>query len=328
MNQSVTVARNGGDIMESVLLKGDLGKLTPNERVDYYRAVCESVGLNPLTKPFEYITLNGKLTLYALRSCTDQLRSIHNVSVVDLIESERDGVFVVTAKVRNGEGRTDMAKGAVTIANLKGEALANALMKAETKAKRRATLSMCGLGMLDETEIEAIPGAKPAAAPVAIAAPAEAAADPETGEVGPRQVDPGEPPKWITFGSVIIAGVRAATSIAEMDQWQIRNAANLQHMKATAPKAYSSVKAAFDGRRQALADQPKRLSDADSAAALTGLTRQLVKCANIAAVDDWDAATRRDYEALTDADRERLDEAEAKQRENVELDIPPELRRT
>jgi len=41
-----------------------------------------------------------------------------------------------------------------------GEALANALMKASTKAKRRLTLSLCGLGFLDETEVGTIPGAR------------------------------------------------------------------------------------------------------------------------------------------------------------------------
>jgi hypothetical protein len=30
-------------------------------------------------------------------------------------------------------------------------------MKAETKAKRRVTLSICGLGLLDETEVETVP---------------------------------------------------------------------------------------------------------------------------------------------------------------------------
>jgi hypothetical protein len=39
----------------------------------------------------------------------------------------------------------------------------NALMKAVTKAKRRLTLSLVGLGWLDETEVETIPGAKPVA---------------------------------------------------------------------------------------------------------------------------------------------------------------------
>jgi hypothetical protein len=36
---------------------------------------------------------------------------------------------------------------------------ANAAMKCITKAKRRATLSVCGLGLLDETGIETIPAA-------------------------------------------------------------------------------------------------------------------------------------------------------------------------
>jgi hypothetical protein len=176
----------GDEIMENVLIKGDLSRLTPKERADYYAAVCRSAGLNPLTKPFEYITLNNKLTLYALRACTDQLRAIHNVSVEELTESERDGVFVVTAKVRNGDGRTDMAKGAVMINGLKGDVLANALMKAETKAKRRATLSLCGLGFLDETELETIPAAarKPVAAPSSLHPPKTLPPhDPKTGEV-------------------------------------------------------------------------------------------------------------------------------------------------
>jgi len=34
-------------------------------------------------------------------------------------------------------------------------------MKAVTKAKRRLTLSLCGLGWLDETEVETIPTAEP-----------------------------------------------------------------------------------------------------------------------------------------------------------------------
>jgi hypothetical protein len=165
MDQQVTTT-NAAAVFEQVLIKGDLSKLTPQERTKYYMEVCRSIGLNPLTKPFEYILLNNKLTLYALRTCTDQLRSIHGVSVEDLSESERDGVYIVTAKVRNKEGRTDMAKGAVTLGQLKGEALANAIMKCETKAKRRATLSICGLGFLDETEVESLPPASPAPEPV------------------------------------------------------------------------------------------------------------------------------------------------------------------
>ena len=141
------------EIIEAVVARGDIASLNAQERAKFYVRVCESIGLNPMTRPFEYITLNNKLTLYARKDCTDQLRSLRDISVTELIEGEREGLFIVTAKVRDGKGRTDASKGAVSITGLKGEALANALMKAETKAKRRATLSICGLGFLDESEL-------------------------------------------------------------------------------------------------------------------------------------------------------------------------------
>jgi hypothetical protein len=147
-----------GDIMEQVLLKGDIAKLTPDERVRYYGEVCRSMGLNPLTKPFEFITLNGKLQLYALRSCTDQLRKINGVSL-DIVSREvAEGILTIHVRARLPDGRSDEDLGAVAFPDtLKGEARANAELKAVTKAKRRATLSICGLGWLDETEIEEIP---------------------------------------------------------------------------------------------------------------------------------------------------------------------------
>lgn len=144
--------------LEQVVIEGNLAALTPIQRVAYYRAVCESVGLNPLTKPFEYISLNGKLTLYATRGATDQLRSIRRIEVHKLERERADDLAIVTAYGRDHTGRQDSAIGAVNILNLKGEALANALMKAETKAKRRLTLSLAGLGLLDEIEAESIPG--------------------------------------------------------------------------------------------------------------------------------------------------------------------------
>jgi len=142
--------------IEQVLLAGDLSKLSADQRLAYYNQVCTSLGLNPLTQPFAYITLNGKLRLYALKDATEQLRKLHHVSITSVSSQRIDDVFVVTANASDRSGRTDAATGAVAIGSLKGEALANALMKAETKAKRRATLSICGLGMLDETEAETI----------------------------------------------------------------------------------------------------------------------------------------------------------------------------
>lgn len=145
------------EVVEKVVIGGDLAGLSAAQRADYYGAVCRSLGLNPLTKPFEYLNLNGKLRLYALRDCADQLRRLHGISIYIANRERMSDIYVVTARAKDRQGREDESTGAVTVGNLKGDALANALMKAETKAKRRVTLSICGLGMLDESELETIP---------------------------------------------------------------------------------------------------------------------------------------------------------------------------
>jgi len=148
------------EVMERVITAGDLSKLTPAQRVGYYRRVCETLGLNPLTKPFQYLVLNGRMTLYATRDCTDQLRSLRGISIERLERELVEGVFLVTAYGRDRGGRVDSSTGAVWIEGLKGEPRANALMKAETKAKRRLTLSLAGLGWLDEIEVDSVPSAQ------------------------------------------------------------------------------------------------------------------------------------------------------------------------
>lgn len=149
-----------GLAIEKVMVQGDLAALTPEQRVSYYHKVCESLNLNPYTRPFDYVTYNGKLQLYARKDATEQLRKNHGVSIVALDEKIIDGVYVVTATAQARDGRIDQAKGAVTIEGVKGENKANAIMKAETKAKRRVTLSICGLGWTDESEVDSIPAAK------------------------------------------------------------------------------------------------------------------------------------------------------------------------
>ena len=151
------------EVVERIVIGGDLAALNAAQRAEYYGAVCRSLGLNPLTKPFEYLNLNGKLRLYALRDCADQLRRLHGISIYIANRERMNDIYIVTARAKDRQGREDESTGAVTVGNLKGDALANALMKAETKAKRRVTLSIAGLGWLDETEVETIPQGQPGA---------------------------------------------------------------------------------------------------------------------------------------------------------------------
>jgi len=159
VSNELQVTNNIDSAIERVLLKGDLSQLTEQQRLSYYKSLCESLKLNPLTQPFEYLTLQGKTVLYAKKGATEQLRLIQGVSITQLTTQRVEDVYIVTAPAIDKTGRTDQGTGAVAIGRLQGDALANALMKAETKAKRRVTLSLCGLGMLDETELETIPGA-------------------------------------------------------------------------------------------------------------------------------------------------------------------------
>jgi len=142
--------------IEAALAQGDLSKLSTEDRTRYLLRVCESLQLNPLTRPLQYIVLSNKLTLYATRDATDQLRKLHGVSVRIVSRERIDDLYLVQSEATDKTGRTDSSLGVVSIKGLQGEALANAIMKTETKAKRRVTLSICGLGMLDETEVESV----------------------------------------------------------------------------------------------------------------------------------------------------------------------------
>lgn len=153
------------NVVAALIINGDLGKLAPAEKVQYYNGYCERLGLDPFTKPFDLLRLNGREILYCTRSGAQQLNKLHGVShaITSRTVIPDAGVYEVTAKASLPDGRYTESIGAVNITNLKGEAYANAVMKAETKAKRRATLDLLGLGVLDESEVQSIPQAQPKA---------------------------------------------------------------------------------------------------------------------------------------------------------------------
>jgi hypothetical protein len=154
MTNQVAAPNNG--VIEALVLNGDLSKMDNQQKVMYYKHICDSLGLNPLTQPFKILKLQGKETMYATKDATDQLRHRDGISVISIVAERIEEIYVVTASVQNKDGRKDSDVGAVNIAGLRGDNLANAFMKATTKAKRRATMSICGLGMLDESEIETV----------------------------------------------------------------------------------------------------------------------------------------------------------------------------
>ena len=172
-------AKTTARVVESMVLRGDISALSPEERAKFYLQMCSSLGLAAASQPLAVLRLNGKEILYPTRGATDQLAAIHRLTrrmidgprVIDLAGTKL--VFAV-CEATHPNGRVETATATVPLADP-----VNVLMKCETKAKRRATLSILGLGMLDETEIETIPAHVKQAVSAPTSAELEAADDRE-----------------------------------------------------------------------------------------------------------------------------------------------------
>lgn len=153
------IQKQEDSVVAQLILAGDLSKLNAADRVTYYRGYCERIGLDPFTKPFDILRLNGKEVLYLTRSGAQQLNKLHGVShQITAREVVAGEVYQVTARATLPDGRHTESIGAVSVAGMKGENYCNAIMKAETKAKRRSTLDLLGLGILSEEEAIGVPG--------------------------------------------------------------------------------------------------------------------------------------------------------------------------
>lgn len=202
--------------LEQVLFQGDLSRLTGEERLAYLREICTSLGLNPLTRPVELIQFKtGKLQLYVTKDGAAQLGRNHDISTELVSREVVNGVLVVTARatIPGGKGKAKRVcddYGAVPIEGLAAEGLANAIKKGATQARRRATLAVCGLGFLDESEVYAPP------APVVT--PQEYAQPPQS---LPAPVAPAAPPEPLANGAQVSQLQRLRRELSPPDAaWQ------------------------------------------------------------------------------------------------------------
>lgn len=213
-----------------IIIAGDLTSLTAVERVKYYVELCQHIGLNPIARPFDYLQTKGKLSLYINQSGAAQLRNLHKISIKIVDRIVFEGVYTVVAQASAPDGRTEESTGAVSIENLSGENKANAMLKAETKAKRRATLSICGLGWTADGEDS--PGVVKAEH-----------FDPPLDVVYPRQITPGSEvwKQWKNQADAI-AWAKSQTSLSEDDLLSLlQNIPADAHTGKKAPAFYQRI---------------------------------------------------------------------------------------
>lgn len=155
-NTAIANHEDASAALSHILGTGDLAQLSDEQRVGHYLDVCQSLGLNPRTRPFDWIefydpeTKGKKLTLYPNRSCAEQLRRQHQISIRVVRREPVGELFVVEVEGTTPTGRVGTASKYVSVLDrqgqrLRGNQLANAYMKAETGAFRRLTFSMVGM---------------------------------------------------------------------------------------------------------------------------------------------------------------------------------------
>lgn len=150
--------------IEEMVIRQNIAKMSPTEKIVYVKSLNDALGLDWRLNGIGLINLQGKEVPYIQRAGTDQLRQKNKISITITGREKVGDCYVVTARATTPDGRTDESIGVVPLQAfgkaLTGDQLANAFMKAETKAKRRVTLSICGCGFMDESETESVPHEK------------------------------------------------------------------------------------------------------------------------------------------------------------------------
>lgn len=156
MTAALAATAPAGDLsarlVESVVVRGDLSGLSPEDKARHYLQLCEQLGLNPATQPIAFLRLQNREVAYVRREGTDQLAALHrlNREIIDgprVIDVAGTKLVYAVCRITHPNGRFETSTATMPLQNI-----ANVLMAVESKAKRRATLSILGLGAMDETE--------------------------------------------------------------------------------------------------------------------------------------------------------------------------------
>lgn len=130
---------------------------TEEQRVKACLELCHILGIPTPMNPFQFITMNNKLVLYAPNEAAQLIAESRRASVEVLnkyVDKERN-IFVVEVQVSTPERRVQNFA-AISLAGLTGQKLADAMMKCCTKAQRRTIFGAFGLSVSDEDDVQAV----------------------------------------------------------------------------------------------------------------------------------------------------------------------------
>lgn len=135
------------------LAAGNLATLEPKLRAIAIRTICEDGNLPVSLSPVILIPGDGgALKPYVTSIGASWVADNKRVSTKIVSTETSGGVYIVRMLAVAGDGRSVEDIGAVATGGLGGQNLANAMMKATTKAYRRTVLRLSGLPLTDDDE--------------------------------------------------------------------------------------------------------------------------------------------------------------------------------
>ena len=145
------------EVLSSLVNENSMTKLTDAQRLAVVQSVCQHIGIPVELGGVQVLELNkGRHRLYFTAECADFLRHRHRVTCQTVNREVFEGMYLVTVRVSTPDGRGTEATGAVVWPTVPS-GRDNAIMKAETKAMRRATFKHIGLGIgLGEEDVEEV----------------------------------------------------------------------------------------------------------------------------------------------------------------------------
>ena len=145
--------------LAKVLGKGDIASLSERQKVEFLEAVSDAAGLNPLLRPFEFITFpKGGMKLYFTADGADQIIGKHRLSVdYSPVHEDKERQLVMQWATVSDRERSVKAVGIISTAPRMNKDGRNTqmdyediLMKLESKCRRRAVKAFGGLSLIDD----------------------------------------------------------------------------------------------------------------------------------------------------------------------------------
>jgi hypothetical protein len=144
-------------ILTNLGLNGSVSHFDKSQKQALLSKLCITLGLNEELQPFRiYSNTRGEEYIYATKECCAQLRHRECISIHEIGEPIfANSTISVRVKGSNKHGRESWEIGSVgVVPELSPSQVAHGVMTAVTKAKRRLTLCLSGLGVLADVELE------------------------------------------------------------------------------------------------------------------------------------------------------------------------------